>query len=106
MLLQNGSRRYEIEQDGKKKLLIIGPDALAQLLKWSSEKQFKGKSHDGKFIKLLLLLCFGANKIKSRDFHPNVMQFIKGNKERHSYFHFCFFFQLKLFSQYHPYRFV
>lgn len=86
MLLQNGARRYEIDADGKK-LLVISPEALAQLLKWSTEKQYKGRSHDGKFIRLLLLLCFGATKIKNREFHPNVMQFIKGIT---TFFYVCY----------------
>lgn len=48
-------------------------------MKWATEEKFKGQSHDGKFVRLLLLICFGAKKIINTDFHPNVKEFIKGN---------------------------
>lgn len=63
---------------------MIAQDRVQQFIDFNQHKNVR--LFDENFIRILMLICFGAKKIKEREFHPDVLNFIQGTTPLYSIF--------------------
>lgn len=64
-----------IDVDGPKEIRIR-VDIYEKLTDWNINASVR--FFDAKFIRTLMVVCIGLAKIKTRDFHRNTIEFIRG----------------------------
>lgn len=69
-------RGYMIDIDGQMKEVRIKAEYLNKFIKWNTIAN--DSMVDSRFVSTLMIICIGMKKLRTGDYHPNTVAFIRG----------------------------